>query len=647
LYFDDDDNSNIVLMPVSEKSYPHQASFSFARIRFPDKMAAIGIHIRTLATIHTFRNIQALKENDARISETDLIAEVHTILRFAEKCHQTGGQYPEFPSDVASVFNLLRSIDTFPVAFGLDLQILDCFLQFLRDFSSALLNPSLGLISLILHRSTDALRAFNETDTNILLLELFHSSDSLPETRELILGLVSEIVASENKSIEFFHSSLLDLALFPQPYGISLIPSQLNVMRVFVSAQPPEIISEFANMIFARALEIWNDATLVMYAHHAVDVFAALCEKGQTDLIMTDLDFATLKFRLCESTFEHCKSSIARLSAIIVPLNPAFLSFFPFDPIFAWLDTVISWTPDYDEFLLLFTTIAQIGRVWALLKPGYQDVLLKLNFEQNWHVRELVLRMLWIGFINIESIQEQAALMNADVFVAMVCPDDTWEPLLAPIMIALRRVGESAETGNLNAHALNSVFEFLELVSESEDPEIAEAARKFCAQRASTGLIVKNIPLYLSAKHPPFTDYLPLIAPAGFVSLIVANFPALFAEFRGKRLSLLWRGSRDDFSARDFHGRGDGHAATLVLIQETKGNIFGYFTPVKWESARKKSKADPSLKSFLSTLKNPHNFPARKFALRAEEKDKAIWCDSLRGPILCDSSAVHLNLLSR
>jgi hypothetical protein len=43
-------------------------------------------------------------------------------------------------------------------------------------------------------------------------------------------------------------------------------------------------------------------------------------------------------------------------------------------------------------------------------------------------------------------------------------------------------------------------------------------------------------------------------------------------------------------------------------------------------------KADPSLKSFVFTLKNPHNFPARKFALRAEEKDEAIWCDSLCGP---------------
>jgi hypothetical protein len=64
-------------------------------------------------------------------------------------------------------------------------------------------------------------------------------------------------------------------------------------------------------------------------------------------------------------------------------------------------------------------------------------------------------------------------------------------------------------------------------------------------------------------------------APAGFACLIVADFPTLFAEFRGKRLALLWRGSRDGFGAGDFYGRCDGHAPTLARIRDTKGNSFG------------------------------------------------------------------------
>jgi hypothetical protein len=48
------------------------------------------------------------------------------------------------------------------------------------------------------------------------------------------------------------------------------------------------------------------------------------------------------------------------------------------------------------------------------------------------------------------------------------------------------------------------------------------------------------------------------------------------------------------------------------LILSTNDCIFGGFTPVAWES-RGGYAQDPSLKSFLFTLKNPHNLAARIF----------------------------------
>jgi hypothetical protein len=135
-----------------------------------------------------------------------------------------------------------------------------------------------------------------------------------------------------------------------------------------------------------------------------------------------------------------------------------------------------------------------------------------------------------------------------------------------------------------------------------------------------------------------------LLVPA-LDSVIISDFPEIFAEFRGKRFSLLWRGGRDGFSEHDFHNRCNGHANTLTLIEDIKGNIFGGFTPVEWESRKwngnsgKESncwKADSSLKSFLFTLKNPYNVPARRFALKAEEKNWAIFCDSGWSPHFCD-----------
>jgi hypothetical protein len=128
--------------------------------------------------------------------------------------------------------------------------------------------------------------------------------------------------------------------------------------------------------------------------------------------------------------------------------------------------------------------------------------------------------------------------------------------------------------------------------------------------------------------RPSFTVY----------SRIISDFPEIFTDFRGKRFSFLWRNSRDGFEANEFHRRCDGHTNTLTLILDLKGNIFGEFTRMDWESRvwnRKLGdennwwKEDDSLRSFLFTLKNPHNFPARKFALKTEKRHQAIGCDSI------------------
>jgi hypothetical protein len=68
------------------------------------------------------------------------------------------------------------------------------------------------------------------------------------------------------------------------------------------------------------------------------------------------------------------------------------------------------------------------------------------------------------------------------------------------------------------------------------------------------------------------------------------------------------------------------------VILDTKGNIFGGFTPVKWESGDSHYKADDNSKSFLFTLKNPHNISMRRCLLKPERKNMAITCSSLCGP---------------
>jgi hypothetical protein len=126
-----------------------------------------------------------------------------------------------------------------------------------------------------------------------------------------------------------------------------------------------------------------------------------------------------------------------------------------------------------------------------------------------------------------------------------------------------------------------------------------------------------------------------LFPSSGWDSAIVPDFPNLFENFKQKRFTLLWRGGRDGFRALDFHIRCDGHPNALTVIVDMDGNIFGGFTPVEWDS-RSGSKVDLSLKSFLFTLKNPHNVPGRRFMLKAEKKEKAIYCSSTYGPSFQD-----------
>jgi hypothetical protein len=93
------------------------------------------------------------------------------------------------------------------------------------------------------------------------------------------------------------------------------------------------------------------------------------------------------------------------------------------------------------------------------------------------------------------------------------------------------------------------------------------------------------------------------------------------------------------------------------VILDTEGNIFGGYTPVEWESrvwvktegkkliekTEEMAKADDSLKSFLFTLKNPNNIPARIFALMEGEKQKAICCDSSEGPVFGCNSDIYVS----
>jgi hypothetical protein len=155
----------------------------------------------------------------------------------------------------------------------------------------------------------------------------------------------------------------------------------------------------------------------------------------------------------------------------------------------------------------------------------------------------------------------------------------------------------------------------------------SQAVTDLAALSATVDSLSARVATLEARLHPP--------GPSSLDSLIIPDLPELFAEFRGQRFTLLWRGSRDGFGANEFHRLCDGHANTVTLIHDTEGNIFGGYTPVMWDSSTGK-KADPSMKSFLFTLKNPYHLPERRFNLKVDKKHRAIGCFAGRGPCFRD-----------
>jgi hypothetical protein len=112
-------------------------------------------------------------------------------------------------------------------------------------------------------------------------------------------------------------------------------------------------------------------------------------------------------------------------------------------------------------------------------------------------------------------------------------------------------------------------------------------------------------------------------------SKIVSTTPRIFSVFADKQLRLLYRGSRDGLQASAFHHRCNGHRNTVSLILTTNKCIFGGYTPLAWTSTDGYV-SDPSLTSFVFTIKNPHNLPERIF--KQKQEASAIHNGSAYGP---------------
>jgi hypothetical protein len=127
-------------------------------------------------------------------------------------------------------------------------------------------------------------------------------------------------------------------------------------------------------------------------------------------------------------------------------------------------------------------------------------------------------------------------------------------------------------------------------------------------------------------------------------SMIVSTFPSFFDSFEGRKWTLLYRGSEHGFRAQNFHERCDGKPNTLTIIQSKEesgfpSRIFGGFTPVRWESEGNTKGEIEGAASFLFNLNPADGSGPRKYPLKINHKNEAIFCRDNAGPsfgIACD-----------
>jgi hypothetical protein len=109
-----------------------------------------------------------------------------------------------------------------------------------------------------------------------------------------------------------------------------------------------------------------------------------------------------------------------------------------------------------------------------------------------------------------------------------------------------------------------------------------------------------------------------------FDSGIISSIPSIFNHFGKKSYRFSYHGSRDGFDSRHFHDKINGHSQTITIGGYLGGYLGGYMV-CEWDSSDS-WKIDESQQSFLFTVKNPHNMPARKFPLKYDKKHLFLYC---------------------
>ena len=103
-----------------------------------------------------------------------------------------------------------------------------------------------------------------------------------------------------------------------------------------------------------------------------------------------------------------------------------------------------------------------------------------------------------------------------------------------------------------------------------------------------------------------------------------------------KSMELIYRGTRDGMTAKDFHNKCDNKGKTICLFLNDKDNIFGGYSSIPWTNNGGDKIANDC---FLFTLNNIYNTEPTKFPY---VKGRSVCHDSSFGPRFGAGSDLYL-----
>ena len=92
----------------------------------------------------------------------------------------------------------------------------------------------------------------------------------------------------------------------------------------------------------------------------------------------------------------------------------------------------------------------------------------------------------------------------------------------------------------------------------------------------------------------------------------------LFEWTGSKNMELLYRGTRDGMSSKNFHDKCDNQGKTITIFKNNKGNIFGGYASISWT---KEGEWKDAPNSFIFTLTNNYNYKPTKFPKKIKDAE--------------------------